>query len=115
MRLQKMLTNHDLELSVIFRPVVNENPVVGGYVLAAEGLKQWFYRKFPGQRTGRIFRHKPMGEALPAPPFESVLMRSHLLRNFFAPGVGHRHGNGDVGFLCARLVVGFHQPQWTRI
>ena len=22
--------------------------VVGGYVLAAEGLKQWFYRKFPG-------------------------------------------------------------------
>ena len=22
--------------------------VVGGYGLAAEGLKQWFYRKFPG-------------------------------------------------------------------
>ena len=22
--------------------------VVGGYVLTAEGLKQWFYRKFPG-------------------------------------------------------------------
>ena len=48
MRLQNMLTNHDLELSVIFRPIVNENPVVGGYVLASEGLKQWFYRKFLG-------------------------------------------------------------------
>ena len=60
MRLQKMLTNYDLRLNVIFRPVVNENPVVDGFVLAAEGLKQWFCRKFPGWRTGRIFRHKPM-------------------------------------------------------
>ena len=43
-----MLTNNNLWLNVIFRPVVNENPVVGGYVLASEGLKQWFYRKFLG-------------------------------------------------------------------
>ena len=47
MRLQKMLTNNDLRLDVIYRPVVNENPVVDGSVLAAEGLKQWFCRKFP--------------------------------------------------------------------